>query len=478
MSATMASLRTCWCGARIGFAGLILLGLPLAGLSWHAAWRAAAGLQAPGIPFALGAPMLAALYGLMMMGLLASMWVLMRKPAHGRLAPGATTVVKRTMLMSGLVLWLFAGLPAAVLALAESWVGSSHLPLAAALTWGLGLPAAGAALAAALIVLPAPRWVRWGTVILIWFSVVVVPVPSKLFGLPPDTRNATVLWLGMLGLGFAAWAFQRVARALTAVPSPSGDGPVRPLWQPSDVREGYGGATPHDTRWLVSPYRIGLRLADMVSMLLAAVALLVVLPRLTGLQMPVSSFLVLIVCGTAVPWLAGAWVSPHWLLLPGGLSRRHMAWRVWAGSLRNAAPRVSAITLAFALVSLAATDLPAAKCLANLQVCAGYVVLSAGVAVASLPWFRAPLPFALGPLASLVLVGGGYSIFEQRLDELAAGDLGHLLALTAGLALAMAAAGVLAVAASSRAWARYDWARMPAQPAIQGHLMGARRAGN
>ncbi|MBL8313910.1 MAG: hypothetical protein JNK55_09195, partial [Rubrivivax sp.] len=130
------------------------------------------------------------------------------------------------------------------------------------------------------------------------------------------------------------------------------------------------------------------------------------------------------------------------------------------------------------LVSLAATDLPAAKCLANLQVCAGYVVLSAGVAVASLPWFRAPLPFALRPLASLVLVGGGYSIFEQRLDELAAGDLGHLLALTAGLALAMAAAGVLAVAASSRAWARYDWARMPAQPAIQGHLMGARRAGN
>ena len=33
MSATMASLRTCWCGARIGFAGLILLGLPLADLS-------------------------------------------------------------------------------------------------------------------------------------------------------------------------------------------------------------------------------------------------------------------------------------------------------------------------------------------------------------------------------------------------------------------------------------------------------------
>lgn len=473
MSATTAWLRTGWRGARVGFVGLALLGLPLATMGWYAAWRAAAHQQPPGIPLALGAPVFAAFYGLMAMALLSSMWMLMRKPAICRLAPRAERVMQRAMVGSGLGLWLFAGLPTVALLLAEAWLGSSRLPLGAALAWGLGVPLAGAALAAALIVLPAPPWMRWAAGALMWS---LIGVPDLLHGLvemAADARNATILGLGLAGLAGAIWTFKRVALALAAVASPSADGPIRPIWPMSRIREGFAGPLPRDTRWLVSPYRVGLRARDAAGISLVAMALLVLLPRLTGSPGPTVLFLTLIVAGTSVPWLVGAWVSPRWALLPGGLSRRTTAWRVLAGCLRSGAPRVAVVTLAFGLVALAGAEPSPSKSLAGLLVGAGLVVLSAGLAVASVPLFRSPQALALGPTLVVIVVVGACGVAERRLDEIAAGDFVTTLLLTGGLALALAAVGLLAVAASSRAWTRYDWSRMPAQPAEPGKLMRA-----
>ena len=477
MSPTRAWLCMGFRGARTGFIGLALIGVLLVGLPWYATWRAAIHHQAPGIELALLAPVMSAFYGLMTMALLASMSVLMRKPAIVRLVPGSAQVLHRAMQVSGLGLWLLAGLPTAAVLLAEAWLGNSQLSFSAALAWGLGAPLGAAALAAALVVLPAPGWMRFVAFVLGCLLFGAANLARNLVQLAPDARNAILLSVGVTGLGFAVWAFRRVASTLAGVSAPSADGPVRPLWQMLNVREGFAGPLPRDTRWLVTPYRAGLRVRDAAVMLLAVVALLVLLPRFTGFPVPQGLFLMFIVAGTSVPWLVGAWVSPHWALLPGGLSRRNTAWRIWGDSLRNSAPRVAAITMILALVSVLGVGLPLVKCLGGLLVCAGFVVLSAGLAVASVPLFRSPQALALGPMLAVVVVGGAYGMAEQHMDAIAGGDIVTTLLLMAGLALALATAGVLAVAASSRAWARYDWARMPAQPAVQGRLMRNGRAG-
>ena len=477
MSATSASLRTCFRGARIGFVGLALIGVLLTALPWYATWRAAIHHQAPGIELALLAPVMSAFYGLMTMALLASTWVLMRKPAIVRVMPGSVQVLHRAMRVSGLGLWLLAGLPTAAVLLAEAWLGNSQLSVSTALAWGLGVPLGAAALAAALVVLPAPGWMRLVAFVLACLLFGAANLARKLVLLTPDARNAILLAVGLTGLAFAAWAFKRVAATLAGVASPSADGTLRPLWQMPKVREGFSGPLPRDTRWLVTPYRAGLKVRDAAGMLLAVVALLVLLPRFTDWPAPQGLFLLFIVAGTSVPWLVGAWVSPHWILLPRGLSRRNPAWRILVDSLRNCAPRVTAITTILALVSVLGAGLPLVKCLGGLLVCAGFVVLSAGLAVASVPLFRSPQALALGPMLAIVVVGGAYGIAEQRMDEIARGDVLTTLLLLASLALALAGLGVLAVAASGRAWARYDWSRMPAQPPMQGRLMGAQRRG-
>ena len=99
------------------------------------------------------------------------------------------------------------------------------------------------------------------------------------------------------------------------------------------------------------------------------------------------------------------------------------------------------------------------------------VVLSACLAVATLPWCRSAPAQAAGPAAALILGSLGFMGVQGLGAAPAAAEQWPELLPTAGMTLVYVAFGLLAVAASSRAWARYDWARMPAQPAAQRHLL-------
>lgn len=471
---TWPVMRTTLRGARAGLAGLAFISLLLltgAGLTVHAAWHSG---RTPGLAMALVMPWFGAFCGALAMGLLVSLWVQMQRPAAARLAPGAGAAMVCALRLSAAGLWVWTALPAVAVVAVAALDAANALPLGAGIVYALGVPAAGAASAAALIALPARPWVRR-----VAFALVLLPMlaPSgwpNLVSLPAAPRNALLLAAGLAGLLWAAWVLQRVARLLTQVHEAAGDAQLLPLWRIDGTSREPTGRTPADGRWLVTPHPGGLRAAEWLLIAVVALLVAVMLPRLGAVAPAFAANLVFIIAGTSSPWLAGAWVSPRWSLLPGSPARRHTAWRLLAQSLSGGAPRTLALTLIYATVAQLAAPISLDRWLAILLACGAIVVLSASLAVAALAWFRTPWLQAGAPMAGVIL---GIGLFTAALHHeavpwaLAAWpDLSH----AATLALACAALSLLVVAASGRAWARYDWARMRAQPAIHGKLFRKR----
>ena len=469
MNATGAVLRTTLRGATLGMAGLALLGGVLAFAAWAVVLRALVVGQAPGLPLALAMPVFAGFIALMFSALFTSIWVLMQRQAALRLAPHAGQHLRHAMAWAGGLLWLLLGLPVLAVCAAESMWGRSGLPLGVALIYALGLPLAGGAASAAFLVLPARPWVRWAAAVAGFLPIVIINFLKDAATWPPLQLQAAMSVAGITCTLLAAWALVRVTRALTGTHALRGAAPPPP-WSGLTSARDFEGRTPRDSRWLACPYLVSLRARNLL-WLVALVLFITVLPPYLGSPgLEQSGVLMVIFAGTSCPWLVGAWVSPRWSLLPGGLARRGAAWQVLGQSLRGAAPRVGAMMACFAATAAPMPNNHWPQWLANLILSAGVVVLSGCLAVASLPWFRSSLGRVGGPM--LALIGGVVlQVVAQGMNAARpAAEQFWPPAMALLLSAACIGAGLLAMAASTRAWARYDWARMPAQPPTNGML--------
>lgn len=468
---TSAWLHTTLRGSRIGFAGMAFMSLPLVLLGWKVVADALLSGHLPTLEMAMVAPLMAAFCTAMTMALLASTWAQMRRQSAARLLPGAQAVMARALLGCSAALWLWAGLPALAVTAAHGLDPASSLPLVVALVYGLGVPVAAGAAGAGFAVLPMRASVRTAVAVLGWLPVLAPGVLHRGVELPAALRNAVLLTIGLAGLWGAWWAFGRVADSLTRQAIDREDPALTPLWRFKPTLRGFDGRTPMGSRWLASPDVVGLRATDLLMTAVMSVLLIVALPRWAGTSPSLATTFSMIIAGTSCPWLVGAWVSPRWSLLPGGLSRRHTAWRVLRQCLAGGAPRTAAMTLVYAGVTWTATAITWLQWLALLLSCVAIVVLSACLAVATLPWCRSAPAQAAGPAAALILGSLGFMGVQGLGAAPAAAEQWPELLPTAGMTLVYVAFGLLAVAASSRAWARYDWARMPAQPAAQRQLL-------
>jgi hypothetical protein len=461
-------------GARVGFVGLALIGLACASLGWIIVREALLTGTGPGVEVAMGAPLFSAGFCLLPSALFVSMWQQARRPGLARLAPGAERALRHAMYWSGLALWLGFGLPALAVALVGSSGVANRLPLGVALFYGLGVPAAGAAAAAAFIVLPARVWVRttaaWSVTTVMLLAPSGIP---QVAALPVAQRNAVLLVAGLAGLLFSAWAFLRVAQRLTQLHADQPGLLATPRWQFGVADSGATARTPRDGRWLALPFLTEWRPRDLLMILVVVLVMLLLVRRLDGIAPSLAANVMLVFAAASGPWVSGAWVSPRWSLLPGGLVRQHAAWRVLRQGLHDV-PRAAAFALAFSLAVLLATNIPLVQWSANLVAAAGVAFLSLCIAVATRSWGLSSRATMAWPTMTAMLVCIAYmavpDLTYPSFEAGAAPLSSAVLTLIACVAL-----GLLSVAASSRAWARYDWSRMPAQPGLHDWLVRTQR---
>lgn len=471
-SATGMVLRTTWRGARGGLAGVAFIGLAIGVPGWMLAWSAWRGRGAE-LHMALNLTLFGGFFALLASALLTAVWLQMRKPPMVRLSPLGASAQRRGMAWTAAGLWLLVGAPTLAATLAEAWRPGSQLGWAPALAWGLGIPLAAAAAGAAFMVLPSRPWMRWLAAAVLWLPF-GLSLPEKMVALPPAMRDAVVGACGLAGLLLAAWAFTRVAQSLSQTPTTALAEGQTVFWNYGATPQAFKGPTPTDTRWLATPHLRRTRAQDMLVAVVLALALVVVLPRWTGL--PTSSLqLTLIVAGTSVPWFTGAWASPRWSLLPGGLSRQHAVWQVWWHGLRSGWPPITTAVLSFVLAGLVFTDLGWVSWLATVLISLGVVLLGAGLAVAALSRFQSRFALAAGSVVAF-FAGCGLQLWViPQLGGPATTDDAQIILRALGVSVGLGALGMLALALSARAWARFDWARMAKVPPAHAALMRATR---
>lgn len=474
-SATGMVLRTTWRGARGGLAGVAFIGLVIGAVGWMLAWSAWQGRGAE-LQMALNVSLFGGFFALLASALLTAVWLQMRKPPMVRLSPLGASAQRRAMAWTAAGQWLLVGAPTLAATLAEAWRPGSQLGWAPALAWSLGIPLAAAAAGAAFMVLPSRPWMRWLAAAVLWLPF-GLSLPEKLVALPPALRDAVLGACGLAGLLLAAWAFTRVAQSLSQTPTaPLAEGQTV-FWNYGATSQDFKGPTPLDTRWLATPHLRRSRPQDMLVAVVMALALVVVLPRWTGLPTSFSLQLTLIVAGTSVPWFTGAWASPRWSLLPGGLARRHAVWQVWWHSLHGGWPPVATAVLSFVLAGLVFTDLGWVNWLATVMISLGMVLLGSGLAVAALSRFQSKLVLAAGSVVAL-FAGCGLQLWViPQWSGPATTDDAQIILRALGVLAGLGALGLLALVLSARAWARFDWASMAKVPPAHAALMRAMRRG-
>lgn len=477
---TGAMLRTTLRGAVVGFVGLALL-MAIFSVSVWAMASAARTLPAPAaFNIMAGVPFFAAMLGGISTALLVSQWVLMRRQAVARLAPGALHHLRRTMAWCLLPLWAWLAWPAAAAALRFAARVAEPGPGAVPAAWALvlftiGLPALGMAAALCLMVLVRRPWLRTVLGLLPMLAVVGMNQlkMSQLQWLPG--RDLWMAGLGVAGLAAALWAAHRAAHALSqpaALHTPGTTPAGLVGWQLG------GEHTLPARRWHAMLLPAVTATRRDAALLVPALLVLVWWFDQAGMGWGLSVMLMIgLSASAAAPWSMGAWVSPRLAWLPGGVRRHGLAWMVWRQALQRGLPRVAVVGGLLLGLCAAVLRAPATEVATTALLGLGCAWFVGSATVALLPRCRSTLALQLTPwLATAVYAVVLLALAWWWGTAAEAGASAAWLSWAAGIFVASLALGPLLVAASARSWARYDWSRMPATaPALDMLLKQAAR---
>jgi hypothetical protein len=157
----------------------------------------------------------------------------------------------------------------------------------------------------------------------------------------------------------------------------------------------------------------------------------------------------------------GTWVSSRLALLPGGLQRQGLAWVVWRHVMARGLARVALVGGLLLALAVPVLQPPAVDVAATVLLGASCAWFVGSAVVAVLPWCKSSLALRLSPwgaAAVFAIAPLALALFNLSGEEMSLPTLAWA-GITAAISLPM---GVLVVASSARAWARYDWSRMPA----------------
>jgi hypothetical protein len=470
---TRALVHTTLRGAVVGFVALGLL-LPVCTLAlWGITPTSRLISALAAFKIMAGAPFFGAMLAGISTALLVSMWVLMRRQAVARLAPGALRQLRRSMAVCLLPLWAWLALPAVASALQLAASVQSPEPGAVPATWALvlyaaGLPALGMAVALGLMVLVRLPWLR--TVLGLGPLLLILGLNqidlAQLHALPG--RDGWMAGSGAVGLAAAAWTAARTARWLslpaalhTAATAPAG----LAGWQLGGNR-----STPA-RRWqaLLLP-AVTATWRD-AAVMVPGLVLLVWWFQHAHMGWNVGVMLMAcLVANAAAPWTMGTWASPRLALLPGGLHRQGLAWTVWRhvmarGMVPVALVGVLLLAMAVPVLQPQAVDVAATVLLG--ASCAWFV---GSVSVAVLPWCKSSMALRMSPwgaTAAFAAIALAVAFFNFSGSAMTVSTLAWA-GTSASISVPLA---VLMLAMSARAWARYDWSRMPATAPMMDMLL-------
>lgn len=470
---TWALVRTTLRGAVVGFVALGLL-LPVCTLAlWGVTPTSRLISALVAFKIMAGAPFFGAMLAGISTALLVSMWVLMRRQAVARLAPGALRQLQRSMAVCLLPLWAWLALPAVASALQLAASVQSPEPGAVPATWALvlyaaGLPALGMALALGLMVLVRLPWLRTAlglAPLLLILGLNQIDL-AQLHALPG--RDGWMAGTGAAGLAAAVWTAARTARWLslpaalhTAAAAPAG----LAGWQLGGNR-----STParHWQALLLPAVTATWRDA---AVMVPGLVLLVWWFQHAHMGWNVGVMLMAcLVANAAAPWTTGTWASPRLALLPGGLHRQHLAWVVWRHVLGRGLVRVALVgglllALAVPVLEPQATDVAATVLLG-----AGCAWFVGSASVAVLPWCKSSMALRLSPwgaTAVFAAIALAVAFFNFSGSAMAVSTL----AWAGTSAIISVPLGVLMLALSAPGWGRYDWSRMPATAPVMDMLL-------